>query len=431
MEKDILKGFSAAAVLLAALLFFCPGTALSEEEPAEVTLEGLINEAVENNPRLEAARLEWKRVEQTYPQARSLDDPMLMYTEPVREVEERMFSLTQTLPFPGKRALMGRIAQSEAGIAMTRYEKTLRDLKAEVKSAYYDLYFIDRDLELATENKAVLDYFKELSRTNYGLDVSELDELVRAQMSAAEATLDLVTLKDMRQNVVARLNTLLDRPPSTEVGRTAEPEVPEFKYTTEDLYEWASRYNDEVRIAGLMVEKSELEKNLAGYVYKPDFTVGVNYSNIIESSATMSGAGEDAFSVTFGINVPLWFSRNKAAVTEKEIMRQRNLVERNAAVQEAGNMVKAVYFDLMTAQRIMRLYGEGYVPEAKESVEIAEARYRAGDESLGRLLETQSMWINFRVVYYRAVTDYLKSISEVERLTGREFTPDSGEVKER
>ena len=69
----------------------------------------------------------------------------------------------------------------------------------------------------------------------------------------------------------------------------------------------------------------------------------------------------------------------------------------------------------------MKLYGETLVPEAKESLEFAEARYKSGEEMLGRLLETQSLWINFRLVYYRSLADYLKSIAELERLTAKEL----------
>lgn len=401
------------------------GTAPGEEA---VSLESLVEYALENNPRIRAARLEWERVKERYPQARSLDDPVLMYTQPGREIEtrlgpqERVIGLSQKIPFPGKLALKGEIVNKEIEIARTRYEKAERDLRAEVKKAYYDLYFMDRAIELDSENKAVLDYFFEISRTNYGLDVSELDELVRAQRSSAMASLGLLKAREMREGVAARINTLLDRGPGTPVGRTAGVEPVEFGYNEEELVEWAATYNDEVRIAGVEIERGELEKRLAGYAWKPDFQVGVNYSQIGDPPMRVDDAGEDAWALTLGVNIPIWFSKNRAAVTEKELGLEKRLFERNAAVTYAANRVRKEYFDLITSKRIIDLYGGKLIPEAKESVDFAEARYKTGKEMLGRLLETQSMWISFRLVYHRAVSDYMKSMAELERLSGRELT---------
>jgi len=96
--------------------------------------------------------------------------------------------------------------------------------------------------------------------------------------------------------------------------------------------------------------------------------------------------------------------------------------EKRATVQEIKGLVKKVYYNMSTSKRIALLYKKRFIPEAKDSMDFAEARYKTGKESLGRLLETQSMWIDFRLIYYRSFADYLKDISELERLTATELT---------
>ncbi|MFQ5466050.1 MAG: TolC family protein, partial [Thermodesulfobacteriota bacterium] len=271
------------------------------------------------------------------------------------------------------------------------------------------------------ENKTVLDYFKDVSWTNYGLDVSELDELVRAQKSSAAASLGLLRIEDMREAAVARLNTLLDRPPDTPIARAADLDPAPFDHRPEDLYEWAARYNEDVKIAGLEVEKGDLERRLAGYSWMPDFRVGLTYSQIGEPPAAIPDAGDDALVVSLGMTIPIWFSKNRAAVDEKGFALEGRLAERSAVVTEVVSSVKRTYFDMRTSRMVMDLYGGRLIPEAKKSVDFAEARYKTGKEMLARLLEAQSMWINFRLVYFRAVADYYKSIAELERLAGREL----------
>ncbi len=399
---------------------------VSTKTPAP-TLKEFLEMARRSNPLLGAAYRHWKMREYRPAEVRSLEDPVLKYTEAAREVETRLgpvdraFSLNQKLPFPGKLRLKGTIAAKEAEIAKVSYEKVLRDLSAEVKKTYYELYFVDRAVELQKENEAVLDYFAEVSRRNYGLDVSELDELVRAQKSSAKAAFSLLKAQDMRTTVVARLNTLLDRAPDTVVGAIHEPPFTEVDTSVEQMYEMAGRNNELVRVTGLKVQKSELEKKLAGFSYLPNFSVGVNYSQIGLPPSMVKDGGDDALSFTLGLSIPLWFGKNRARVAQKSELINKTRFERRAALQEIKGLVDKVYYNMSTTKSIAVLYKKRFIPEAKESMDFAEARYKTGKESLGRLLETESMWIDFRLLYYRAFTDYLKNIAELERLTASEL----------
>lgn len=392
-----------------------------------VRLSDLIKEAKEKNMGLRAAKLKWESIKEKYPRATSYDDPMVTYVQPIREIEtrlgpqERIITLSQKIPFPGKLGLKGDIVTKEIEIAKTEYQKATRDLTTEVKKAYYELYYVDKVMELSKENDAVLDYFAEVSRTNYGLSVSQLDELVRAQKLSARASFDLIRSNDIRSNIVARLNALLYRPQDYPVGKAEEPELKTFQYHLNELLIWGVENYEELKIAGLKVKKGDLEKDLSRYSYLPNFRIGVNYSQIGDPPSLIPDAGEDAYAVTFGMNIPLWFSKNKAAVSQASINREKSFIEKNAITNELENKIKRVYFNLTNSERIVKLYGETLIPEAKDSLAFAEARYKSGEEMLGRLLETQSMWINFQLVYFRSLTDYFKSIAELERLTAKKL----------
>ncbi len=437
------KGQWSAVMIFFMLTFFLlAGLAYGESEPAGgdakagkaqvaepglLELKDFLDIALRQNPSLKAARRHWKMKEYRPARVRSLEDPVLKYTEAAREVETRLgpvdrtFSLNQKLPFPGKLRLKGSIAEKEAEIARVAYEKILRDLTAEVRKTYYELYFVDMAVDLQEENEAVLDYFAEISRRNYGLDVSELDELVRAQRSSAKATFSLYKAKDMRETVVARLNALLDRAPDTEVGRLSEPDFIELHTPVNEMYEMAAKNNEMVRMAGLRVEKSELEKRLAGFAYKPNFSVGVNYAQIGLPPSVVKDGGSDALSFSVGVSLPLWLGKNRAGVAEKRELINKSRFDKRATLVQVKSLVDKVYYSMSTAKSIAQIYKKRFIPEAKDSMDFAEARYKTGKESLGRLLETQSMWIDFRLLYYRAFTDYLKDIAELERLTASEL----------
>ncbi|MEE9614139.1 MAG: TolC family protein [Thermodesulfobacteriota bacterium] len=394
-------------------------------EPA--TLKELIEYGVENNPRIGAAKLRWMRVAEKYPQATSLSDPMLTYTLPIEKVETRLGSqdhiimLSQKLPYPGKLALKGEVVNKDAAIARTGYERVVRDVTAKIKKSFYELYYIDHAIELAEENKTVLEYFSKITTTNYGIDEKALDGLIRAQTQYGKASSMLITLREMRSAREARLNALLNRAPGEPVGTPAEPILKPLGHSLDELYEWGSE-NQELRISRLRVEKNELKKRLSGYAYRPDFRVGLNY--IVTGDPPMSGiddAGRDAVALTFGLNIPLWSRKNRAAVNEAGLGIAEALEERAALTREVTNSIKGVYHNLKANEQLIALYRDSLIPEARQSMEIAETWYKNGRGPLSGLLETQSIWLNFKLAYHRAVADYLKNTAEIERLTGREF----------
>lgn len=389
-----------------------------------VTLGELVAEAVERNPRLKAARLRWAQVIERYPQVTAYDDPVLSYTYAVEPVETRLgpqegiFSLSQKIPFPGKLGLKGEVVVKEVEIARTNYEKEIRDVIVEVKKTYYELFYLDRAIELTRQNKEVLEHLSTLAAADYGGDATALNDVLKAQSQYAQAGYDLILLREMRSTEATRLNTLLDRDAEHPVGAIAEPPVRDFDFTLDELYRWALE-SEENRAAALEVRKEELEERLARYRYLPDFRIGLNYADIGDPVFPVGDGGRDAVAVTLGINIPIWFSKNDAAVKEAAIRRERARQEKLAVANETKSRVKEAFFKLTNSERLMELYGDSLLPQAARSLETAEAWYKAGEGSLSGLLETQSIWFNFQLAYYRAMADYLKSLAELERVTGR------------
>jgi outer membrane protein TolC len=265
----------------------------------------------------------------------------------------------------------------------------------------------------------VLEHFTEVSTTDYAADATALNDVVKAQSQYAQANYDLLLLKEMHEVETTRLNTLLNRNPDDPMGELEEPVIKELEFSIEELYKMVLK-NEELRMAELEVEKDDLEKSLSKYTYYPNFNIGLNYSEIDDTPVPgVSDSGQDALAVTFGINIPLWFGKNRAAVEEAELKREASSEKKDAIKNELLNKTKKHYFMLTNSERLVMLYAESLVPQAQRSMEIAETWYESGEGSLAGLLETQTIFYNFQIAYFRSVADYLKSLAELERLTGR------------
>lgn len=415
-------------VIIALFITFLAGVPLYASDSTAVraeTLDELIDHASRNNPRIQAARAEWARMIERYPQVTALPDPMLTYTHPIEEIEtrlgptEQVFMLSQKIPFPGKLSTRGEVVTKEVEIARTRYERTVRDVIVAIKESYYELYYLDAATALARENIEVLEHLAAVGTTDYAGDATSLNDVLRAQSQYAQATYDLLLIEELRLTELTALNTLLNRDPELSLAISGEPELKPFAHTLEELYQW-SEGSEEVVLARLESERNDLKLKLSKYAYYPDFKLGLNYTSIGDPGrAGLDDAGRDGVAVIFGLSIPLWFGKNRAAVTEAEFGRERSFFEKMAIENEVKNRIKRLYFRVVNSERLVKLYGETLIAQATHSMEVAETWYEEGEGSLTGLLETQSIVLNFQLAYYRAAADFLKGVAGLERLTQR------------
>ncbi len=407
-------------VVLLALVLSIPSRVWAGEPEG---LRGLIEYAIRNNQLIQARRAELEAVRSKKPSEEAYDDPVLTYIHPVEPVEtrrgpqQRTLQITQRLPFPGKLTLKGEIVSQEIEVAKLLYQMAIRDVTTEVKKLYYELYYLDRAIELEEENRKILAYFKELAMKNYSVDEKALTPLIRAEAKYERAWNKLITLKERRHTVGARLNAILNRPPAHRIDKTEELAPVPVPLTVETLYEMAKNA-EEIRIREFRIKKAELEEKLTELVYYPDFTVGLRYTEIGESDMPVEDSGKDALYLMVGVNIPLWAEKNRSRVEEKIKLRISAERSKELVLKEILNRVRDTYHSMLEKYELIKSYRDELIPMARESMNIAEAWYKNGIGGLGELLETESMWINFRRAYYRTIADYLKLGAELERLTG-------------
>ena len=124
--KASAKLLSELSIIILVLGGYSPAWA-QDSRPAPLKLEKLIEDALSKNPDVLAAKSRWEVLKERPPQAGSLDDPMVglgitnLPTDTFSFRQEDMtmkeISVTQRVPYPGKRPLRSEIAQKEAEAA--------------------------------------------------------------------------------------------------------------------------------------------------------------------------------------------------------------------------------------------------------------------------------------------------------------------------
>ena len=190
------------------------GSAYSGQPPS---LNSLLNEAAENNPRIQSAYNNWKAAEHKIRVVEGLPDPMLNYGYFGEPVETRVgpqknrFGASQKIPFPGKLNTKGQAQAKHAEMLREQYEAAKREIIKEVKFIYYDIFWIDKAIQTAEEEKSVLESMEAAARRRYELNTAPLQDALKAQVEITNTINKILSLNQHRKSSVAKMNSLLSR----------------------------------------------------------------------------------------------------------------------------------------------------------------------------------------------------------------------------
>jgi cobalt-zinc-cadmium efflux system outer membrane protein len=400
--------------------------------PQEVTekkiiLVELIREALDRNPQLQATRDAWQASLKAIPQAKSLPDPMLSYSYFGQSIETRLgpqrnkISLSQKLPFFGKLSLKGKIAESTASVFQEHYKAVEAEIVLKVKTAYFSLYWFDKALDINKEEKEVLKRLAKIAEKKYETGDASQQDVLKAQLEISKVTDKILQLEQGRRSVVAQLNALLSRPQDIPLGDTEEISLSEFEINLEELYETARKERPEMKEARYHIERSEINLKLTKKNYFPDLQIMFDYIDIGEGTTSHPDDGRNAWMGSIGINVPLWRQKLRAAEAEAAIRLKATRENYENVENETLSRVNELFFEVKTAQDQMKLYKYSLLPQAEQAMKASEVGYLAGKVDFLSLLDSERMILQLKIGYFKAATDFEKSLAGLERILGKEL----------
>jgi len=399
------------------------GAAAATERPAAVKLETLIEQGLRDSPAIKAKRSAWRKAIERYPQARSLADPMLVYTQPIEKLETRLgpvmrsIRLSQAFPFPGTLSTQGKVARKEAIIARLALDRAARQLVLDIKKAYYELYYLDKATLLAKEKTRLYKYLTKARSNDYSVESTDFYDVIEAETRFADAEYELILLGELREAAVSNLNTLLNLEPERHIGPLTETSIEAPETRLNELYKDLNK-NEELLASKVLIEKSVLKEKLARLKTRPAFRIGLNYTEIgMPEADGLKDGGNDAVAATLGITLPIWHKKNKGVIAEAKHARLGAEQAKAALINSLSAKAKSSYIDMQSNYQLIKLYSDSLIPKADKLITTAEAAYKNGKGGLSDLFEPRIMRVQFEMAYYRAAANYKKNRAELEKLT--------------
>jgi outer membrane protein TolC len=421
---------SRAHVLIAFSVFLAapswgvtPGAGDASEAPAPadtLQLQKLVSEAMERNPEILAARRAIDAKRARVPQARAWPDPKVSFSYagnplpftlmPADPSSARELMAEQEIPYPGKTRLRGEVAAREADAESLAYEGVWRRITADVKEAYFGLYFIDQSLLILGKNRELLQTLAKIAEIRYSVGKAAQQDVLKAQVEVSKLAERQTMLEQARETLRAQLNSLRDLPVDAPVGIPGEVRPTVLPYVLSDLLAAAQSNYPVLKQQQTMVEGNRLTVDLARREVRPDFSLGYLF---MQRTAQPSMYG-----ITFSTTLPI-FRRNKQnqAIAEAaaNLDSSRRMVENELTTLRYR--VKQEYLQAQAASDLLTLYSKAILPQSSLTWESALSNYQVGTTDFLTVLSNFTTVLDYQLAYQEQLANHEKALARLEELT--------------
>ncbi len=392
-----------------------------------LTSSHLVEAVLARNPDIPTMEATWGVAKARIEQANAFDDPMLSYSIAPQSAGAngmdfgQKLSLSQRLPWPGKRDLRGDVARAESDAAFVGIEQARLKLTETAKAAYADWYFVHAAIRINGINKSLLQEFQNIAEIKYSTGRASKQDALRAEVERVLLEHRDIVLERHRRDVLANINTLLQRLPDQPLPLPAGlPETVSLP-TVEQLRKLALEHHPELRALVARTQASRYRERLAERNDYPDITLNAGYNTLWNQS-------EKRLTVGASINIPLQGKRHAAKDEARAMTLRLDSQQRAKVSQLMGDLQRAVE-KVRESEHVLNLYQNRLLPLAEENLQAAQSDYEAGSGNFLDLISTEKNLMQTRLQREQALADYHRRLAALEHIVGGTLLAHSGSNK--
>lgn len=417
---------------LAILTFFTLSlsTVGAEEIRPVENLSALVDSALSNNPELKSSQSRWQMFASKAKQASALEDPMFMFKlqnmlgrEPFVFNKDpqsaKAIGISQQLPFWGKRDLKQEVAQYEAESYKWAIEERKLELTRMVKETYYQIWAVDKGLEIVDKNLKILSDFVTIAESKYSVGQGVQQDIFKAGLEKSKMLDMQITLRQQRKSLEASLNYLLYRPGNSPVGTIADFTLPQLPLSAEQLNEIAYDKRPQVKSLVSLANKGQAAHRLARKEFYPDFNLSFEYMfRERVDSEMVKDPGYNMFTVGVTFNLPFQQERRRAMLSESTSETNMAMEELHGLKNTISYTVNDTLAQLERRRKLVELYKGGIIPQAEQSLESAVISYRVSKVDFLTLLDGRMTLFSYEKELYESKAEYMMKLAQLEAAVG-------------
>lgn len=388
-------------------------------------LQGLLAYAREHNPDLLIRQAETKAAQARRQAVSEFPDPRLeLALMDVNnaagdhqsallpgEVGHTRLSLSQTIPFWGKRGLRGELADTQAAQRETQWEQQWLQLQTEIKQAYARYYQAAEQLRIYDETLQLLDSLGQQVETRYGVGLSAQQDALRVYSESTAVKVQRLQAQELFDAAAARLNALLPRDPQAELAQPQQLPALQSWGELEPLTQQAREQHPQLQQQRLAIDAAEQHQALTYLNRYPDFTVAIRHNQMRWA--------DNRWDLMVGVDIPVQQLVRRAQEREAEHNLQAARHQVRASEARLNGELGMKLAALNSSQQKIELLQHTLLPQAQASFESARAGYESGQVNFNTVLQAEQQVLQTRLSLLDARVQARIQQADLEQLLGR------------
>jgi len=404
-----------------AIISFSGILASQENQEKDFTLDRCIVMALEQNPLILSSLNQYQASLARISQAKAWAQPFVNFDS---DLQPKLFNfpgsgesyigLSQTIEFPGKIGIRGKIASKESEEILTDIELLKLDLTFQVKQAFYALLLAQEKMRYADQNlELAQDFLNKAELKSTAGDVARV-EVLRARVEVSKAANAVRVAANEIRLAKALMNFLLARKKYEPLEIRGELKRRSVSLDLERLKQLAFSFRPEMRRIQFSREKESLRKRQAYLSYLPDFNLGVSRHRLEGEKTT--------WDFTLSLPIPLFFWQpKKGEIAEAEALMQSLQNEAEHLSNAISLEVEEAYMNALTASNQITLFEEQILTQAEEVYNMFLFSFQEGEIGGIELIEARRTLIEARKSYADALFNHDVTLAALEKSVGQSF----------
>ncbi|MBC8265811.1 MAG: TolC family protein [Flavobacteriales bacterium] len=387
------------------------------------TFDDYLVEAAENNPALKVKYANFEAALQKVEQVKTLNDPTFSFGYFISPAETRLgpqksrLSLSQKLPWFGTLSAKGNAARFLAEAKYQEFLDAKNDLYFKVKSAYYPLVKLQKDLQLQKENREILFTFKQLSTTAFKNGKSSMSDVIRVDIMIDLSNTTILLLEDKIKPLSTRFNKLLNKDENSviKIHNTLDEPLLIKEYGKDSLV----LKNPIIESFALKIKSAQQEVRLAKKSGLPNFGIGLDYV-ILDKRTDMnvSENGRDIIMPMLSMSLPLYRGKYKAARKQAQFKEASLISAKKNYENKLVSNYESSLFLLKKEQELIKLHQKQII-KTQQIISLLLTEYSNSGKDFEEVLRMQQQLLKYKISEVNAVNNYLIAFAKLDYLTSK------------
>ena len=389
------------------------------------TLDTYLNFAAENNPGLKSKFNDYMAAMEKVPQVGTLPDPQFAFGYFINPVETRLgpqkatFGLKQAFPWFGLLSAKEDIVTEMAKTKYEIFENSKSNLYFEVKTAYYNYYFMEKAIQITKENIEILRIFKNLSLVKIENGNASIVDELRVELELNDLENQLALFVDSKKVFLTKFNNLLNRDSYEAIEAPQELWQDEMPYENIILLDSIYSNNHEIKSIDHKLNAFMNQEVAAKKEGMPKFNIGINYVVVGENpNSSDPNNGKDALLFpSIGVTIPIYRKKYKGMIKEAQYLRNSEIAKKEDKRKTLNTVFENTYKDFSDSKR--RIYlNKKQSDIAKKVLDVLITSYSTNSKDFEEVLRIERQLLRYKLAQQKAIIDKNAAVAFVNYLLG-------------